>query len=529
VAELVQRARRLVEAIELIRSRIESTAVREELRSVETSARALAKTLRGENSMLAASVDELYEEMRQVRMRPAASILDAFPLMVRDLCRETGKEVDWELVGGQLEIDRKVLDLVKDPLIHLVRNAIDHGIEDPDVREAAGKSRRGRVTVTIAPAEGGRIRIVIADDGRGFALGAIREAAVRAHVGSADHVARLSDADVADLAYAAGVSTSPVITSISGHGRGLAIVRERLERVEGRISTQSSEGAGTEICLEVPASIVTYRALLVGSEGVRYLLPLESVQHVFGLPHNEVAASLARGFLANAGNTLAFGRLSTILGLPTMANTNDGQATLPCVVVRSGDRQGILLVDEVHGEHEVVIKDLGPPLRRVRNVLALALLGTGALVLVLRPLDVLMSIHTRPAADGRALNAAIPNVVRILVVDDSITTRTMERNLFEAAGYGVRVAADGVDAWNIVQTEDINVVVSDVDMPRMDGFELTTRIRSHHKLQELPVVLVTALETREDKERGLRVGANAYVLKSGFNQADLLDIVRRLT
>jgi two-component system chemotaxis sensor kinase CheA len=261
----------------------------------------------------------------------------------------------------------------------------------------------------------------------------------------------------------------------------------------------------------------------------RYLLPLESVQRVFAVPREGVAASLARGILTNAGEALPFGCLATILGLPMNTMIDEEQSTQPCIVVRSGERQGILLVDEVHGEHEVVIKDLRPPLRRVRNVLAAALLGTGDLVLVLRPLDVLMSIHTRPSADGPASAVAVPRGVKILVVDDSITTRTMERNLFEAAGYGVRVAADGFDAWNIVQTEDIDVVVSDVDMPRMDGFDLTTRIRGDRKLSELPVVLVTALETREDKERGLRVGANAYVLKSGFNQADLLDIVRRLT
>lgn len=528
-AENVERARLVVEEIEAIRARLVGNSLREELRLLETSARALMTALRGENGMLSASVDDLYEEMRRVRMMPAASIFEAFPLMVRDLCRETGKEVDWDMVGGQLEIDRKVLDLVKDPLIHLVRNAIDHGIEEPGVRAAAGKPRRGRVSVTVAPAEGGRIRIVVADDGRGFALGAIREAAIRAHVSSADQIAGLSDADVADLAYAAGVSTSPVITTISGHGRGLAIVRERLERVEGRISTQSATGRGTVIALEFPASIVTYRALLVGVSNARYLLPLESVQRVFAVPREGVAASLARGILTNAGEALPFGCLATILGLPMNTMIDEEQSTQPCIVVRSGERQGILLVDEVHGEHEVVIKDLRPPLRRVRNVLAAALLGTGDLVLVLRPLDVLMSIHTRPSADGPASAVAVPRGMKILVVDDSITTRTMERNLFEAAGYGVRVAADGFDAWNIVQTEDIDVVVSDVDMPRMDGFDLTTRIRGDRKLSELPVVLVTALETREDKERGLRVGANAYVLKSGFNQADLLDIVRRLT
>lgn len=528
-AEHVLQARRIAEELEQIRTRLVSSSLREELRSVEANARALVRALRGESSVLSAAVDDLYEEMRRARMMTAASIFDAFPLMVRDLCRDTGKEVEWQLIGGHLEIDRKVLDLVKDPLIHLVRNAIDHGIEMPDVREAAGKPRRGRVTVTIAPTEGGRIRIAVADDGKGFALGAIRDAAIRAHVASAEQLAGMKDADIADLAYATGVSTSPVITTISGHGRGLAIVRERLERVEGRISTHSVEGTGTLIRLEFPASIVTYRALLVGVDGVRFLLPLDAVQRVFSVSRADATAGLALGLHANEGQALPFGHLGTILGIPSMPPLEEEQPRQACILLRSGERAGILLVDHIHGENDVVIKDLRPPLRRMRGVLAAALLGTGDLVLVLRPLDILMSIRARPAAVTHGSATPVQHSMKILVVDDSITTRTMERNLFEAAGYSVRVAADGVEAWTIVQGEEIDVVVSDIDMPRMDGFELATRIRRSAKFQELPIVLVTALETREDKERGLRVGANAYVLKSGFNQTDLLDIVRRLT
>jgi two-component system chemotaxis sensor kinase CheA len=523
--EHVRQARDIAEEIERIRARL-SPDLREELRSLEGRARQLVTVLRGDSRTLTTIVDELYEEMRRVRMMPAASIFDAFPLMVRDLCRETGKDVEWQLAGGDLEVDRKVLELVKDPLIHLVRNAIDHGIEPPAAREAAGKHRRGRVAVTVAPTEGGRISIEVADDGGGFALDALRDAAVRSRLTSADQVAALSDADVADLAYSAGVSTSPVITTISGHGRGLAIVRERIERVEGRIATRSS-AAGTVIRLEFPASIVTYRALLVQVAGNRFLLPLESVERVFAVPRAGVAPALARGLLSVADRELPFGSLGAILGLPSPAGASETE--LPCLVVRSGDRHGVLLVDDVIGDQEVVIKDLRPPLRRVRNVLAAGLLGTGDLVLVLRPLDVLASIHQRPAAGGAPAAVATPRVLRVLVVDDSLTTRTMERNLFEAAGYQVRVASDGVDAWNVITTEHVDVVVSDVDMPRMNGFELTSMIRSDLNVAQLPIVLVSALEAREDKEQGIRVGANAYVLKSGFNQANLLDIVRRLT
>jgi two-component system, chemotaxis family, sensor kinase CheA len=526
--EHVRLARGVVEDIERVRARA-GLELREELHSLEMRARQLLTVLRQDSRLLTTAVDELNDEMRRVRMMPAASILDAFPLMVHDLCRETGKEVDWSVVGANLEVDRKVLELVKDPLIHMVRNAIDHGVEAPGVREAAGKPRRGSLVVTVAPSEGGRISIEVADDGKGFALDALRDAAIRSRLASEEQLAALSDAEVADLAYSAGVSTSPVITTISGHGRGLAIVRERIERVEGRISTRSTPGQGTVIRLEFPASIVTYRALLIAVHGRRFLLPLDSVEHVFAVQQNEVTAGLARGTLTHAERDFPFGSLGPMLGLPRIAEDELAYGHVrSCLLLRSGERRGILLVDDVLGEQEVVIKELHAPLLRVRNVLTTALLGTGELVLVLRSLDLIASITVRPLARPQAAIAAMPRVLRLLVVDDSTTTRTMERNMFEAAGYTVQVAADGAAAWEIVQTEELDVVVSDVDMPRMNGFELTSRIRSEPRLAKLPVVLVSALEAREDKEQGIRVGANAYVLKSGFNQANLLDIVRRL-
>lgn len=528
-AEHVRLARAIVEEIEGVRGRA-ALELRDDLRALEGHARELLAVLRRDSRTLHTTVDELYDEMHHVRMMPAAGIFDAFPLMVRDLCRETGKEVDWQVVGAELEVDRKVLELVKDPLIHMVRNAIDHGIEAPAEREAAGKPRRGRVTVTVAPAEGGRISIEVADDGRGFELEAIRSAAVRSRLTSAAQIASLSDADVAELAFSAGVSTSPVITTISGHGRGLAIVRERIERVEGRITTRSTPGEGATIRLEFPASIVTYRALLIAVHGRKLLLPLDAVERVFAVAQAEVRTALECGSLTLGEETLPFGSLGVMLGLPRVAAAETAYGNVrSCIRLRAGGRQGVLLIDDVLGEHEVVIKELRPPLRRVRNVLTTALLGTGELVLVLRPLDVLASIHVRSAAAAAAAVPATPRTLRVLVVDDSMTTRAMERNLFETAGYAVRVAADGADAWDVVQNEEVDVVVSDVDMPRMNGFELTARIRSEARFADLPVVLVSALEAREDKEAGVRVGANAYVLKSGFNSANLLDIVRRLT
>lgn len=529
-AEHAARAAEVVAEIREVRARRTADAdTLHALRSIETLANGLATALRADQRTLASSIDDLYGELLRVRLTPAASILEGFPLMVREICRSTGKDVAWHSSGEHLEIDRKVLGLVKDPLIHLVRNAIDHGIEAPKDREALGKPRRGQISVTIEAIDGGRVSIEVADDGRGFAIDALRNAAVRSRLSSAEQVAAMSDADVAELAFDAGVSTSPVVTTISGHGRGLAIVRESIERVEGSISTRSTPGVGTVIRLELPASIVTYRALLVSAERTPFLFPFEAVDRVFPLARDEVRSALARGLFTVGDEEFPFGHLGTALGLVRTSPADDQRPELPCLVVRSGDRRGIVLVDEIGGDHEVVIKDLRPPLQRVRNVLATGLLGTGDLVLVLRSSDVLLALQSPPLRQSEAVTAAAIRVVRILVVDDSITTRTMERSLFETAGYRVRVAADGVDGWDVLQSESIDLVVSDVDMPRMDGFELTSRIRAHPKFAELPVVLVSALGTREDKDRGLRAGANAYVMKSGFDQTTLLEIVRRLT
>jgi two-component system chemotaxis sensor kinase CheA len=355
------------------------------------------------------------------------------------------------------------------------------------------------------------VSIEVADDGKGFALDALREAAVRARVGTADDLAALSDAEVAELAFSAGVSTTPVVTTISGHGRGLAIVRESIERIEGRVTTRSTPGAGTVIRLELPASIVTYRALLVAAAGERFLLPIDAVER----------ASLSAG-----NETLPCGHLREVLGLPLPADAPEEPRERPALLVRGGERRGVLLVDEVLGEHEVVVKELRPPLRRVRNVLAAALLGTGDLVLVLRPLDVLAALRS-PNRRAPVVRPAAARPLRLLVVDDSTTTRTMECSMFETAGYLVRGAVDGADAWEQLQAEEFDVVVSDVDMPRMDGFTLCAHIRAHPRLASLPIVLVTARETREDEERGLRAGANAYVAKSGFDRSSLLEIVQR--
>ncbi|MCB9959778.1 MAG: response regulator [Rhodospirillaceae bacterium] len=499
------------------------------LSQIRRTLRDLGRGMERDSRTLNLAVDGIQEEVRRLRMMPAATALEAFPRMVRDLARATGKEVEWQIIGGDMLIDRKVLDLVKDPLIHMVRNAVDHGIEPPEEREAAHKPRAGHIMLTFAPGDAGRVVVTLEDDGRGFSPKALREAAVRSRAMTQQQAEALDDTEVLELAFRPGVSTSPVITGISGHGRGLAIVQETVERIDGDLKLTSIPSQGMRLTIELPVSIATYRGLMLKAKGQTFLLPQEAVERVIRIPRDSLPAALARGMWSHGGESHPLGNLGALLGLRHGAAEEESRRYVPAVVLHSGDRRAIFIVDKVMGESEAVLKDLRPPLERVRNVLSMGLLGSGALVPVLRPSDLVISVKAMPAAQQAEIEAARMRVPRILVVDDSITTRTMERNLFEAAGYQVTTAADGMDAWEMLQTQTFDLVVSDIDMPRMDGFELTTQIRASEDLGAIPVVLVTAMESREDKERGIRIGANAYVMKSKFDDSNLIEIVRRLT
>ena len=533
-----------------------------DLRAVEAQAQEMLGQLLRDQRVIAGAVDGMLDEMRRVRLTPASTILDLFPRMVRDLAREQGKEVEWVARGADLEVDRKVLETMKEPLIHLVRNAIDHGIEPPEARAQAGKAPRGWVAVTIASLEGNRIEIRVEDDGRGIDLVQVKAAAIRTRLMTAEDAQTLANDQALDLIYRSGLSTSPIITDVSGHGLGLAIVKERVERLEGQIHVETRAGAGTTVRMILPATIATFRGLLVRAGGQPFLLPIEAVERAIRITPEDIEHVEGREVIRWNGHALSIARLNELLGLPQEQGSWDGgqesgkgkgpetrgqgmggsfpiptpdlrpptsASRQPCVIVRSGAEQVGLLVKEILGDREVLIKEIGPPLVRVKNVAAAGLLGTGQVVLILRPADLLRSIREIPRP---AVRAAAPEEKGrqpvLLVVDDSITTRTMEKNLLEAAGYQVRVAVDGIEAWTLLKSEKFDLVVSDVDMPRMDGFDLTARIRADRKLAELPVVLVTALESREHKERGIEVGANAYIVKSSFDQSNLLEITRRL-
>jgi two-component system chemotaxis sensor kinase CheA len=529
--EREQEAWRLVEALALDASAGDGAAHNPRNRAAETQARALVGRLSRDRRVLAVAVDALGERMRHVRLMPASSVLELLPPMASEMARALGKEADFTTEGAELEVDRKVLETIKDPLLHLVRNALDHGVEAPDVRERAGKRRRARIAVRFLPRESRRIEVRVEDDGAGIDVAGLRAGAVRARLMSPEIAGSLPEAAALQLAFSSGVSTSPVITDLSGHGLGMAIVRDRVERLGGSVSVHSSPGQGTAVTMTLPTTIATFHGLLVRVGDQLVLLPIEAVERALRVTALDMGRVGGRDVLRWEGRVVPAGSLGALLGRGAARGEVPGPR--PCLIVASGGEHGALLVDEVLGEREVLVKELEAPLVRVRHVAGAGLLGGGELALILRPGDLLRALRdalpaepVQPAEEQETETEA--RTAAILVVDDSITTRTMEKSLFEAAGYRVQTATDGAEAWAALKSEPFDLVVSDVDMPRLNGFDLTTRIRSDPRLASLPVVLVTALESREDKERGIEVGANAYVIKSGFDQSKLLEIIRRL-
>jgi two-component system, chemotaxis family, sensor kinase CheA len=501
------------------------------LEAFEKSLKNLVKLAAQDHRTLGGMVDHLLEDMKRVLMLPFSSLLDTFPMMVRELSRNQGKEVELVVKGSEIELDRRILEEMKDPLIHLMRNAIDHGIEKPEVREQKGKPRRGVIQVNVSQLEGNRIEAVITDDGAGIDPTRVRESAVSRGAISEKAAGRLSEPEALALIFLSEVSTSQRITNLSGRGLGLAIVRERVEKLGGSVSVVNKPQQGSSFRVLLPVTLATFRGILVRSGEHLFIIPTASVERVLRIPQQEVVSVENKATIGMNGQRLGLVRLDDVLELRSAREHEHNADYLLLLVLVSAEKRIAFTVDEVVNEQEVLIKNLGKQLSRVRNVAGATVLGSGKVVLVLNVADLVKSaVRLTPDATREVLAEGDAEAGKgsILVAEDSITSRTLLKNILESVGYTVKVAVDGVDAYTLLKTEEIDLVVSDVEMPRMNGFDLTAKIRSDHRLAELPVILVTGLESREDRERGVDVGANAYIVKSSFDQSNLLELISRL-
>jgi len=490
----------------------------------------LVRAAEREDRAFRGMVDNLLEDTKRLIMLPFGTLMEGFPRLVRELAREEGKEVQLVMKGHDVEIDKRILEELKDPLVHILRNCVDHGIEMPDQR--GGKPSRGTIEVIVSETGGNEVSLKINDDGCGIDAAKVKAAAVKSGKISADEARRLSEEEARQLIFRSDVSTSKMITEISGRGLGLAIAREKVLKLGGRISAGPRDGGGTSFRIRLPVTLATVRAVFVSAGGQSFGIPVRQIERVVNVSVTEIHMVEGHETIAIDHRVVPLVNLSDVLELSPGSTASAKR--FPALVLGLNEARIAFRIDEIGVEQEVLVKPLGPPLRRVRNVAGATVLANGRASVLLHVPDLLKSAtQTSPTAHelvapSGAISAPEARKTRVLVAEDSITSRMLLKNILEAAGYLVSTTVDGAEALATVRTGNFNLVISDVDMPRMDGFDLTTAIRRDHRLANLPVVLVTARETREDRERGIDAGANAYIVKSNFDQSNLLDVIGRL-
>lgn len=502
----------------------------DQLRAMEVKINALCRTAEHHRLTVGKHVDDLLANSKKLLMLPLATLGAPLPKVVRDLSRDQGKEVDLTIRGEDVEIDKRVLEEMKDPLIHLLRNCVDHGVESPAHREQLGKPARATISLDVSMVDSHHVELLIADDGAGIDIERVKAAAIERGVLTTDAAAQLSEQDALALVFEADISTSTAITQLSGRGLGLAIVREKVEKLGGRIAVTTRPQSGTTFRITLPMTMATSRGVLVSAAERPFVLPTAEVERVVRFRPDDVKTVGARATLALNGRAVALVHLSDVLQLPSPSKPAPALVKL-AVVLGTMNQRTAFAIDAVMGEQEVLIKPLKKPLVRVRHVAAMTVLGSGQVVPILRVSDLLRfatQVETRAIVAAAQPVASAAQAKRILLAEDSITSRLLLKGVLESSGYHVRTAADGMEALTLLRSEAFDLLVSDVEMPRLNGFDLVAKIRAERKLTELPVILVTALSSREDRERGVAVGADAYLAKSSFDQANLLDAVRRL-
>ena len=500
-------------------------------KTIEQQLSAIAKSLKQNHRSIEVMTTNLLEEIKNVLMFPFSSLLEIFPKVIRELSHDQKKDVSLDVHGAEIEIDKRILEELKDPFMHLIRNCIDHGIEKPNERKQKGKNPRGLISIEIAQKESGKVEINFSDDGAGVDLEKVRTSALKQKLISDEDAGMMNDQQILSLVFHSGVSSSALITDISGRGLGLAIVREKVEKLGGSVSIKSRPGVGTSFQIILPLTLATFRGIFVRLGEQFLVIPTANVKRVIRIKKNDIKTVENKDTILLDGKVFSLVKLSDILGIEQKESETKQYDVYQVVIVSLNENELALIVDEILGEQEVLIKPLGKQLTGLENISSVTVLGDGKVVPVLNVFDLMKSSAKVPAAKSIASVAEKEDAKQkyVLVAEDSITARALLKNILEVAGYEVTTAVDGLDAFTQLKTKNFDIVVSDVDMPRMSGFDLTLKIRSEKKFSNTPVVLVTALESKEDRERGIDVGANAYIVKSSFDQKNLLEVIRQLT
>lgn len=471
-------------------------------------------------------VGDLQGTSLRMRMQPLSTVFDPLRRTVRDLAREQGKEVDFVVEGGDTELDRKIIDRIGDSLMHMIRNSLDHGLESAEERVAAGKPAQGTINLA-ACYDSGCVTISLGDDGRGLSVDKIRDKALAKRLFDADTLAGMSRAEITDMIFMPGFSTSPIITDISGRGVGMDVVRKSIvDELKGTIIIETREGEGTSFLLRLPLNLAVFPLFLLSTGGKTCALPATSLVEMLSVQRGEIIEIVNKRAIRLREQIIPVESLAALLRLTRETSAEAGEVLI--VIIRDGEEKLGLVVDEIISREEMVVKPLPLHLQNLRMVSGVTIGEQDSIINVLHVPELIR--QAREIAEPGRQRPAVKeeHAATVLVVDDSINTREIEKSILEAYGYTVVTAEDGEEAFEKTRETLYDIVITDVEMPRLDGFSLTKRLRDDERYRHVPIIIVTSLEKDEDKKRGISVGANAYIVKGAFDQSNLIETVRSL-
>lgn len=489
------------------------------------------RNIQEDDTRLTLIINELEDRIKNVRLLPLATIFNMFPRMVRDIARQQNKEIELEIRGSETTVDKKIIEEIKSPLMHIIRNSIDHGIETPEERENKGKPATGRIILSARHLENS-VMIEIIDDGRGIDLEAIKAKVLEKELLTMSELDAMTETQIMNIIFWPGFSTGQEITDISGRGVGMDVVHTKITQLNGQVKVRSKLEEGCKVSIQLPVTMATIQVFLVRILNQTYAIPASAIKSAVLVKPTDIFYKEGRQTMLVEGVPVFLARLDNLLELPkAKQETVSKKDKLTVLVLQTEDTNIGFIVDGLLGDQEILHKNLEPPLVRVRNVAGVTTLGSGEVCLILNVGDLIKTAHM---TCGMALRSSYQKKEiqiqkkEILVVDDSVTTRILERNILRAAGYNVTVAVNGLDALTKLSTQPFDLIVSDVEMPDISGYELTSRIKKDDILSKIPVVLVTSLASELDRQKGMSAGASAYITKGSFDQEELLGTIRRL-
>lgn len=484
------------------------------LTTLKTSTNRAIKQTKRDAREISMMVNHLISDMKEALMLPFSAIFSTLPKIVHDMAKSVSKDISLSIIGGDMEIDRRISEQMHDPLIHILRNSIDHGIE-----------KNGTIILTLTQKSASKVELTIVDDGSGIDSQKIRQSSVKKGVITQTEADALDEESALNLIFKSGVSTAKVVTDLSGRGLGLAIVLEKTQHLGGEVHVQNNKERGCTFSILLPLSMSTFRGVVTSLGEQKFIFASERIVRVMTIAKESIKIVEGKEMIAYEHLVVPFYHLSTLLELPSFLSES---SDLAVVVIKYANEMLAVGVDAVEYEEEVMVKSLGKQLTHVHAISGASLLASDVPALILNTSDIFKSLGSITKRSVTPKKEVIKKKSKILVVDDSPTTLALLQNILEMVGYEVAVAVDGLQAFEMLKKESFDLVVSDVDMPKMNGFELTEAIRADSHMPELPVILVTSLESLEDKERGMHSGANAYLIKSTFEQSNLIENIQQL-